>query len=98
MKGPGLLTGSKSYKPIRYPWALEACRQQHRIHWIGESVTLGEDVRNWQCDLGKSERGLLAQIFRFFTQSDIEVSDCYHDKYARVFRPTEVKMMLSAFA
>jgi len=98
MKKPGLLMPSKAYKPIRYPWALEACRQQHRIHWIGESVPLAEDVRNWQVDLGAAERNLLAQIFRFFTQSDIEVADCYHDKYSRVFRPTEVKMMLSAFS
>lgn len=95
---PGLLTPSKAYKPIRYPWALEACRQQHRIHWLPESVPLGEDVRDWAIDLSDGERSLLAQIFRFFTQSDVEVNDCYHDKYSRVFRPVEVKMMLSAFS
>lgn len=103
MSAPGLLTPSKAYKPIRYPWALEACRQQHRIHWIGESVPLGEDIRDWNTaeqggGLTDPERELLAQIFRFFTQSDVEVNDCYHDKYARVFRPTEVKMMLAAFS
>jgi len=98
MKKPGLLSPSKAYKPIRYPWALEACRQQHRIHWLGEEIPLGEDVRNWSYDLSPGERSLLEQIFRFFTQSDIEVNDCYHDKYSRVFRPTEVKMMLSAFS
>jgi len=26
------------------------------------------------------------------------VQDCYHDKYGRVFKPTEVKMMLTAFS
>ncbi|MFT3998056.1 MAG: ribonucleotide-diphosphate reductase subunit beta, partial [Asticcacaulis sp.] len=36
--------------------------------------------------------------FRFFTQSDIEVQDNYMEKYGRVFKPTEIKMMLSAFA
>ena len=44
------------------------------------------------------ERNLLTQVFRFFTQSDIEVQDNYLERYARVFRPTEVKMMLAAFA
>jgi hypothetical protein len=44
------------------------------------------------------ERNLLTQIFRFFTQADVEVQDCYHDKYGRVFKPTEVKMMLTAFS
>src|SRR5207237_10450211 len=38
------------------------------------------------------------QIFRFFTQADVEVQDCDHDKYGRVFKPTEIKMMLTAFS
>ena len=48
--------------------------------------------------LTEHERNLLTQIFRFFTQADVEVQDCYHDKYGRVFKPTEVKMMLTAFS
>jgi hypothetical protein len=34
-----------AYKPIRYPWALEACRRQHQIHWLPEEAQLGEDIR-----------------------------------------------------
>ena len=45
-----------------------------------------------------SERNLLTQIFRFFTQSDVEVNDNYMERYARVFKPTEIKMMLAAFS
>src|SRR3546814_17290311 len=31
--------------------------------------------------------------------SDVCSSDlCYHDKYGRVFKPTEIKMMLTAFS
>src|SRR3546814_2577963 len=37
-------------------------------------------------------------MFRFFTQAEIEVQDCYHEKYGRVFKPTEIKMMLTAFS
>ena len=44
------------------------------------------------------ERNLLTQIFRFFTQADIEVQDNYMKRYSRVFKPTEVKMMLAAFS
>src|SRR6202000_93019 len=36
--------------------------------------------------------------FLFFTQSDIEVQDNYLERYSTVFKPTEIKMMLSAFA
>src|SRR3546814_6059386 len=37
-------------------------------------------------------------MFRFFTQAEIEVQDCYHDKYCLVVKPTEIKMMLTAFS
>jgi ribonucleoside-diphosphate reductase beta chain len=63
-----------------------------------EEVPLGEDCRDWAQKLDQTERNLLTQIFRFFTQADVEVQDCYHDKYGRVFKPTEIKMMLTAFS
>ena len=63
-----------------------------------EEVPLGEDCRDWAQKLTDHERNLLTQIFRFFTQADVEVQDCYHDKYGRVFKPTEIKMMLAAFS
>jgi ribonucleoside-diphosphate reductase beta chain len=59
-------------------------------------VPLGEDCRDWAQKLTPHERNLLTQIFRFFTQADVEVQDCYHDKYGSVFKPTEIKMMLTA--
>ncbi len=95
---PGLLTASKSYKPFRYPWAIEFWRRQQQIHWMPEEVPLGEDCKDWAVKLTDNERNLLTQIFRFFTQSDVEVNNNYMERYARVFRPTEIKMMLSAFS
>jgi ribonucleoside-diphosphate reductase beta chain len=93
-----LLEASKSYKPFEYPWAFDYWKKQQQIHWMPEEVPLGEDCRDWAQKLSDNERNLLTQIFRFFTQADVEVQDCYHDKYGRVFKPTEVKMMLAAFS
>ncbi|MCF8879591.1 ribonucleotide-diphosphate reductase subunit beta [Hyphobacterium sp. SN044] len=95
---PGLLTASHSYKPFRYPWAYEFWKKQQQVHWMPEEVPLGEDCKDWATKLSDNERNLLTQIFRFFTQSDVEVNDNYMERYARVFKPTEVKMMLSAFS
>jgi ribonucleoside-diphosphate reductase beta chain len=95
---PGLLTPSRAYKPFRYPWAHDFWKRQQQIHWMPEEVPLGEDVKDWASKLSDQERNLLTQIFRFFTQGDIEVNDNYMEKYARVFKPTEVKMMLAAFS
>ena len=95
---PGLLTPSAAYKPFRYPWAFDMWKKQQQVHWMPEEVPLGEDCKDWAVKLNDRERNLLTQIFRFFTQSDIEVADNYMERYGRVFKPTEVKMMLSSFA
>ena len=93
-----LLEARKTYKPFEYPWAFDFWKRQQQIHWVPEEVPLGEDCRDWAQKISDHERNLLTQIFRFFTQADIEVQDCYHEKYGRVFKPTEIKMMLTAFS
>lgn len=94
----GLLTERHVYKPFHYPWAYDAWLMQQRLHWLPEEVPLAEDVRDWKQKLTESERNLMSQIFRFFTQADVEVNNCYMKHYSQVFKPTEVQMMLSAFS
>ena len=86
------------YKPFRYPWCYDAWLTQQRVHWIPEEVPLADDVKDWHNKLEPAERHTLTQIFRFFTQADIEVNNCYMKHYSQVFKPTEVQMMLSAFS
>jgi ribonucleoside-diphosphate reductase beta chain len=93
-----LLTENPVYKPFRYPWAYEAWLTQQRVHWLPEEVPLADDVKDWHKNLTEAERNLLTQIFRFFTQADVEVNNCYMKHYSQVFKPTEVLMMLSAFS
>ena len=93
-----LLDAEPIYKPFHYPWAYDAWLIQQRIHWLPEEVPLADDVKDWRHKLNDGERNLLTQIFRFFTQADVEVNNCYMRHYSRVFKPTEVQMMLSAFS
>lgn len=93
-----LLDAKPIYKPFNYPWAYDAWLKQQQIHWLPEEVPLADDVRDWKHNLTVNERNLLTQIFRFFTQADIEVNNCYMKHYSRVFKPTEVQMMLAAFS
>lgn len=93
-----LLEPRPVYKPFRYPWAFEAWQKQQQIHWLPEEVPLADDVRDWKKTLSPEEKHLLTQIFRFFTQADIEVNNCYMKHYSRVFMPTEIQMMLAAFS
>ncbi|MEM7660638.1 MAG: ribonucleotide-diphosphate reductase subunit beta [Pseudomonadota bacterium] len=94
----GLLTPSTAYKPFRYPWAYEFWQRQQQVHWMPEEVPLGEDCKDWAVKLSDKERNLLTQIFRFFTQSDVEVGANYMENYMPLFKPVEVRMMLAAFS
>lgn len=91
-----LLEENHVYKPFRYPWCFDAWQIQQRVHWLPEEVPLAEDVRDWKDKLTTTERNLMTQIFRFFTQQDIEVSAGY-DVFINLFGPVEVKMMMKAF-
>ena len=93
-----LLDAKPIYKPFQYPWAYDAWLMQQRIHWLPEEVPLADDVKDWHNKLSEAERHLLTQIFRFFTQADVEVNNCYMKHYSRIFKPTEVQMMLAAFS
>jgi ribonucleoside-diphosphate reductase beta chain len=93
-----LLKERHVYKPFLYPWCYEAWLTQQRIHWLPEEVPLAEDVRDWKKTMTAAEKNLMTQIFRFFTQADVEVNNCYMKHYAQVFGPVEVQMMLSAFS
>jgi ribonucleoside-diphosphate reductase beta chain len=66
---------------------------------MGEEVPLGADIKDWASDrVTDGERSLLTQIFRFFTQSDVEVGDNYLKRYVPIFQPLEVQMMMAAFS
>jgi len=71
--------------------------QQNQMHWFPEDVPLHTDVKDW-AELKDYEKNLLTQIFRLFTQSDVDVGSGYVDKYMRVFKKPEARMMMASFA
>ncbi len=97
-KDATLLKCPPIYKPFKYPWAHEAWKVQQQLHWLPDEVPMADDIKDWKYNLTEAERQLCTQLFRFFTQADIEVNDCYMQKYTRIFQPIEVKMMLAAFS
>lgn len=56
------------------------------------------DISDYRFKLDPSEKNLVMQILRFFTQSDIEVNNNYNTRLIPAFPKPEIKMMLSAFA
>lgn len=92
-----LLDTRDYYKPFDHPWMFDYYSQQNQMHWFPEDVPLHNDVKDWQT-MTDEEKNLLTQIFRLFTQSDVDVGSGYVDRYMRIFKKPEARMMMSAFA
>lgn len=81
------------------PWAYETYKLSEAMHWSPDEVPLSEDVRDWKEKLNDEERNLLTQLFRFFTQADVDVAAGYHIKFIPYFKGIpELQMMMGSFA
>lgn len=94
----GLLDTRQFFKPFKYDFCYQAYQTQNKIHWIPQEIAIADDLKDWTKKLTKEEKNLLTQIFRFFTQADIDVAGAYTDIYLQLFKQPEVKMMLLSFS
>lgn len=93
-----LLEERTSFKPFNYPWAYEAWLKHEQSHWLHTEVPMLEDVKDWKTKLTTEEKQFLTNIFRFFTQGDVDVAGGYVKNYLPYFPQPEVRMMLAGFA
>jgi len=93
------LTEERHYfKPFSFPWAFDAWLQHEQAHWLYSEVPMMEDVKDWKKRLTNEEKAFLTNIFRFFTQGDIDVAGGYVNNYLPYFKQPEIRMMLLGFA
>jgi ribonucleoside-diphosphate reductase beta chain len=93
------LTDDRTYfKPFSYPWAYDAWLKHEQSHWLHTEVPMLEDEKDWKRKLSNEEKQFLTNIFRFFTQGDIDVAGGYVRNYLPYFPQPEVRMMLMGFA
>lgn len=93
-----LQTQSKTYKPFRYPWAVDIARAHSEIHWVEDEAELSEDITDWNMRLTEKEKEFITHVLRLFTQSDTQVGQNYHDFLIPIVKNNEVRVMLAGFA
>ncbi len=86
------------FKPFHYPWAYDMWLKHEQSHWLHTEVPMLGDVKDWKSRLTQEEKFFLTNVFRFFTQSDIDVAGGYVNNYLPHFPQPELRMMLSGFA
>ena len=93
-----LLEEREYYKPFVYPWAFEFYKRQQQMHWLPDEVPLQDDIKDYREKLTPDNRTLLDNIFKFFTQADVDVCCGYAKHYLPVFKQPEIRMMLVSYA
>jgi ribonucleoside-diphosphate reductase beta chain len=95
----GLTQESKTYKPFKYPWAMEYAESHEKIHWGSWEAKLQEDLNQWKSNvISPVEKQHITNILRIFTQSDVAVGGNYCDIFIPVFKNNEIRNMLLSFA
>ena len=99
MKKKNSITDTRvAFKPFNYPWAYDAWLKHEQSHWLHTEVPMLEDVKDWKKNITSEEKQFLTNIFRFFTQGDIDVAGGYVNNYLPYFPQPEIRMMLMGFA
>ena len=94
-----MLELNTTYKPFKYPWAVEYAVSHEKVHWGEWEAKLQEDVGQWKnSKLSAEEKNHITQILRLFTQSDVAVGTNYLESYIPKFRNNEIRAMLTSFA
>lgn len=95
----GLTEHSKTYKPFKYPWAMEYAEAHEKIHWGSWEAKLQEDLNQWKSnEITASEKQHITNILRIFTQSDVAVGGNYCELFIPNFCNNEIRNMLLSFA
>lgn len=90
------LLSRKYFKPFDFPFCYDAYVKSESMHWIATEVKMDEDIKDWQSKLSREEKEFLTQIFRFFTQADVEVCG-YYNQLAMILQIPEINLMVSSF-
>jgi ribonucleoside-diphosphate reductase beta chain len=93
-----LTTSREVYKPFEYPKAYEYWEMQQNAHWLPSEVAMSKDINDWKHKLTESERLVVGQILKSFTQTEISVNEYWSTKVSKWFPKPEIAMMASAFA
>jgi ribonucleoside-diphosphate reductase beta chain len=67
-------------------------------HWLFLEVQMGADIDDWKLKLSETDKSVISNILKGFTQAEVVISDYWSNKVANWFKKPEVQMMANTFA
>lgn len=92
-----LLKTRNVYKPFEYPKAFEYYQKQRQAHWSSDEVAMSKDIQDWNHNLTESEKLVVGQILKSFTQIEVHVNEYWSQNVTKWFPKPEIQMMAVTF-
>jgi len=94
-----LLSGRTYYKPYTYERLFKRWEVHETSHWMYHEVPMTSDIIDWETKLSPAQKDFLTNIFRFFTQGDVDIAGAYYKSYLPLLgNLPEATMMMGSFA
>lgn len=94
----GLLTPRPTYAPFEYDQAYKYWELQQQSHWLHTEIAMSSDINDWKMNLSDTERFVIGQILKGFTQSEVFIQEYWSQMVSKWFKKPEIQMMSAAFA
>lgn len=94
----GLLTPRPTYAPFEYEQAYKYWELQQQSHWLHTEIAMASDINDWKTGLTDSERNVIGNILKGFTQSEVFIQEYWSQMVGKWFKKPEIQMMAATFA
>lgn len=93
-----LLQKRATYAPFEYDQAYKFWELQQQSHWLHTEIAMAADINDWKMNLSDSERHVIGQILKGFTQSEVFIQEYWSSMVSSWFKKPEIQMMAATFA
>jgi ribonucleoside-diphosphate reductase beta chain len=84
------------YNPDEHSHFTKLWRSHESAHWHLDEINLEKDKKEWS-SLDSSTQDFMINIFRLFTQIDMNIFGAYSDVYMQVIKNSKIRGMMSSF-
>lgn len=93
-----ILTPRTTYAPFEYNQAYTYWEQQQQSHWLHTEISMASDINDWKEKLTPTEKQVIGNILKGFTQSEIFIQEYWSSMVSKWFKKPEIQMMAAGFA
>lgn len=94
----GLITPRPTYAPFEYEQAYKYWELQQQSHWLHTEIAMASDINDWKLNLTDTERSVVGNILKGFTQSEVFIQEYWSQMVGKWFKKPEIQMMAASFA